>query len=320
MFFLWVILFLPPEVGLNQHDLIQAASYIMLYSISQGHRPPIFGSAGLFNLTIDQSVDLFSLVLFLGFILFLLIGWFQIRDAQKLPFFSLRRQRIVAGWRLILLGLALGIFTGVLRLWGREAAYTIVPPTPSITPTPTVTATTTRTLIPTITWTPSITYTPTITATATITSTPEIPEAITVLFQETVTPDPQAALSPIQISRSLDRLNRPINPDTVFENPVNTLYGAFTYDHLQNGVRWTALWYRGTQVICVETQPWDGGTGGYGFTECRPQTGWLPGEYEIRMFLGERWMRTARFTILGEPPTATITPTLTRTPSQTPTP
>jgi type VI secretion system secreted protein VgrG len=270
-------------------------------------------------LTIDQSVELLSLALFAALFALVGLGWIRVRAAHRLPFFMLRRQRSLQAWRLMLLGAALGAAGLIVRLFGQQAAYVLVPPTPSATPTRAPTASATATLTPSITPTPSNTLIPSITPTASNTPTPTIPDAITVLFRETITPRPEAVFSPIQIARRLDRLNRALDPAESFENPIGPLYGAFTYDFLDDGVRWTALWYREDQIVCSETQLWTGGTGGYGFAECRPLGGWQPGEYELRMFLGEIWKVSARFRVSGLPPTPTATRTASATPSSTPT-
>jgi hypothetical protein len=220
------------------------------------------------------------------------------------------------------LGIIIGIVFVLSRVFGRQAIYLAKPPTPSITPTGTATPTASQTLPPTITSTSTISPTATISGTPTVTATPIIPEAITVLFQETVTPRAEAAFSAIQVSQGLDRLNRAINPAESQVNPLVTLYGAFTYDFLDDGVRWTALWYRGSTIVCVESKPWDGGTGGYGYTECTPTDGWLEGDYEIQLFLGEVWQVSVRFEVSGSAITVTPTrtPTLTSTPDLSPTP
>ena len=275
----------------------------------------------MFGLTLDQGADLISLLLFIGCILACLLGWQQLSDARKLPFFLLRRERIGRAWRVLALGVGLGILFVFSRLYGKQIVYQAIPPTPSITPTWTITPTSTNTLPPTITKTPTISLTPTVSGTPTVTATPIIPEAITVLFQETITPRPEAAFSEIQVSQRLDRLNRAVEPGYTFINPIVTLYGAFTYDFLDDGVRWTSLWYREATIVCVESKPWDGGTGGYGYTECTPAEGWLQGNYEIQLFLGQVWQVSTRFEVTGSAvtltptytPTHTITPSLTST-------
>ena len=98
----------------------------------------------------------------------------------------------------------------------------------------------------------------------------------------------------------------PRNPRDTFVAPSGTIYGIFAYDFLDLGVPWTALWYRGTEVVCFESLPWDGSTGGYGFTDCTPDA-WLPGDYEVRIFVGDQWKVSSQFTVVGEG-TPTVTP------------
>jgi hypothetical protein len=266
--------------------------------------------------TIDQSVQLITVLLFVGLMLSLLIGWSQISSARKLPYFLLRRERTLKGWRWIAIGFTFGLSGGLVFIFGTRVAYIIIPPTPSQTPTATITLTPTISATPSITYTSTISPTPTITPTASVTPTPKLPEAIAVLIRETVTPDSEAVFSPIMVAERIDSLNRPVDPAEEFENPIRILYGAFTYDNFTDGIRWTAIWYYGDEVVCIEKQTWDGGTGGYGYTECLPEL-WLPGNYEIQMFIGEKFGVSTRFTITGEPPTPTPTPSRTPLPSPT---
>ena len=266
---------------------------------------------------IEQSLRTVGQLLLLVGLLLLAIGWQRISSARRLPYFLLRRDLAGKGWRVIAFGLVSGLLAVLLLVFGTRIAFKIVPPTPSMTPTATITYTPTITLSPTISKTPTISATPTITHTATATPTPFLPEQIIILFRETVTPRPDAVISPILVARRIDRNNQAINPREEFENPVRRLYGAFTYDNLADGVRWSALWYYEEEMICVESTQWEWGTGGFGYTECEREY-WLPGEYEIQMFIGERWFESTRFIIVGDPPTATPTATSTFTPSITP--
>jgi hypothetical protein len=249
-------------------------------------------------MTIESVLQSLVLVLAAGMLALVWAGWRKVHGSGGLRFYSLRRQRAASGWRMMGVGALAGLVGILLLAYGRPIAYAIVPPTPSTTPT------STPTLTPTVTQTRTITSTPEATATATETPTPSLPEPILVTFHETITPGTSAALSPILVATRLDGFNRPLDARTEFEQTARRLFGAFTYDGLQDGLRWTAIWRRGATIVCLESKPWDGGTGGYGYTECAPQAGWEPGEYEIQMFLGEVWWVSARFTILG----ATATP------------
>jgi hypothetical protein len=258
-------------------------------------------------LTIDQTVFAVVIVLVIAGASAMLIGVAQIRSARTLRYFLLRRERIMAAWRLVGLGTVLVIAGLVGTRFGRQAAYVIVRPTPSVTSSPTTTRTPTITSSPTVTLTPTITATPSITYTPTATGTPQLPPEIQILIRSTESIDGDPLFSQPVLSKRLDRENQPIAPAEDFNNPLGTLYAAFTYNNLSNDVRWTAIWYLGEEVICLETQLWDGGTGGYGYTECSPDV-WMPGEYEIRIFWGTRWMTSVRFEVIGEPVTATPLP------------
>jgi len=139
-------------------------------------------------------------------------------------------------------------------------------------------------------------------------------------FTSTTTPNPEAVFSPLQFARELDENFLPIDPAITFQNPVGHLYAQFTYDKMTPGAQWSALWYYGNNLVYYETNPWDGGTGGIGYTDWNPEPYlWLEGEYEVQVFVGTSWKTSSRFTVEGQPPTAvpSITPTLTRTVTST---
>jgi hypothetical protein len=53
-----------------------------------------------------------------------------------------------------------------------------------------------------------------------------------------------------------------------------------------------------------------GGSGGYDYSDWDPAAElWLPGVYEVKIFLGTNFYVSATFTVVGDPPTPTITPT-----------
>jgi type VI secretion system secreted protein VgrG len=80
-------------------------------------------------------------------------------------------------------------------------------------------------------------------------------------------------------------------------------------------VQWTALWFRDGRLVHFETIPWDGETGGFGFTEWEaPTEEWLPGTYEVQIFVGLDWKVVGQFILQGDAPTPVPTPSLTITP------
>ena len=81
--------------------------------------------------------------------------------------------------------------------------------------------------------------------------------------------------------------------------------------------QWTALWYRDGKLVHYETIPWDGEVGGYGFTEWKaPPEDWLPGTYQVQIFVGLDWKVVDQFILQGDSPT----PIPTQSPTPTPLP
>ena len=257
-------------------------------------------------------------------ILSLVSGALAIYKARQVPYFRLRREQMVRGWRNITTAVILIIVGFVLNKFAEPVAYSFFPPSPTPSLTPTISPTPTITQTPTITLSPTITNTPSITDTPTITPTPHIPLAIEAQFEGDLTPPANTAFSPLQFTnRGIDSLHRPINPESNFENPVGIMYAFFTYDGMVDGIQWTALWFRDGKIIHYETNPWDGGSGGAGYSDWQPDAeSWLPGEYQVQIFVGFDWQRSGIFIVEGDPLTSTPTPSLTptRVPTRTVTP
>jgi hypothetical protein len=268
---------------------------------------------------------LFVFLLFLG-ILFFIRAWRGFQEAKRLYFFIKRRQLLKQMWVLVLIGSIIIIFAFSVNKFTEPIVYQFFVPSPTMTFTPTNSST------PTITQTPTISPTPTVTFTPQFTSTPVLPVVISEGFKSTVTPNPKAVFSQISFSRKLDKFLRPLYPENSFNNPIITLFGSFSYDQMIIGSQWTALWFRDNELIAYESIPWNGASGGYGFTDSKfsPEE-WLPGKYEVQIFVGSSWKTSGSFEVVGIPatstptptntPTKTVTPTFTptRTPTQTPT-
>ncbi len=153
------------------------------------------------SMTIDQTILLMTIIFGLGLFAAAWIGWVQIQAARKLPYYLLRKERTLIGWRWLVLAAMFGVAGIVSASLGQRAFYELYPPTQSITPTATTTST--PSITPTLknTTTPTITLTSTVTPTATETPTPSLPEEIHVLLlRETEAPDPYAVFSPVLVS------------------------------------------------------------------------------------------------------------------------
>jgi hypothetical protein len=274
--------------------------------------------AGIFTTIVLAVVA--ALIFFRG-------GIRSIQSARKLTFYRLRRQRMSRGWRMLFTGVLTLFFAVWLGRFGEPIAYRYFPPSPTASLSPTISPVPSITLSPTITLTPTITDTPSVTDTPSITPTPFVPPAIEALFESQVTPNPDAVFSPLQFSTAYENFEC-VAPATSFVNPILERWACFSYNNMYPGVQWTALWYRNGELVHYETSPWDGTTGGLGYSEWAPAPEmWEPGTYDVQVFVGLDWKVVGQFIVSGDPPTPsptvsptlTVSPTFTRTPSATPT-
>lgn len=240
-----------------------------------------------------------------------------IRNSREINYFRMRREHVRAGWRFVFFGFFLVVVAMLLKIYGEPVAYRFIPVTvtptlaPTQTLTPTITTTPTITLIPSITPTLSETYTPEITVT------PYIPLVVEVMFEAAVTPPADAVFSPLTFSHGLDNAYQPIDPAVEFENPVGHLFASFSYDKLVDGVQWTALWFRDSELVYYETMVWIWGSGGLGFTDWEPDPSeWLPGTYVVQIFIGHEPKTSGSFVITGAPSIMPVAITPTQTPEK----
>lgn len=270
------------------------------------------------NLDIRAGVIAATLLTGTFFLISIIAGAQTVLASRKIKFFNLSQDQKRRGWWLIVLALFWAILGILVYFYGEPVAYTIISPSPtqpaSLTPSITPPASTT----PTITETPTITLTPAESYTPQPSSTPHVPVAVEANFEGKLTPPAEAAFSPLVFSNiGLDDDYNPIGPGIQFTNPVGHLYARFTYDRMEDDIQWSALWYRGDELVHFESLPWNGGSGGIGYTDWDPAPElWIPGEYQIQFFLGLDFYISGSFTVIGEPPT----PTITYTPSISPSP
>jgi len=277
---------------------------------------------------IKAGIQTAIVLVILGALLSVWAGIQSIRSGRKLAYFRLRQKRIETGWRLFFFAALLAGLASLVGSFGEPVAYQFYPPSPTPSLTPTITMTPTITLTPTISMTPTITNTPSISDTPTNTSTPFLPQEIQSKITSLVTPNPDAIFSPLTFARGFDPTTyQPVEPGPIFQNPIKRLVAIYSYDKMLVGAQWTAVWYRDGTIVHYETKPWDGTTGGNGFADWAPDpSAWLPGNYQVQIFVGLDWKVVGRFTVQGKAPTpqpsarpsATITLTGTRLPSPTP--
>ena len=257
------------------------------------------------NLDIETTVRVIFVLLLLAAALMFGNAVRLFREASRLNFFLKKRELLGRAWQTVLYSLAILGFSFFVNTFAEPATYRIFSPSPTASQVPSAT------LSPTASLTFTATTQPTETVTPEFTTTPMMPAVIREEFTSEVTPNPDAVFSPLVFAREITNSYEPIDPADSFSNPVDVIYGTFSYDRMTLRAQWTSLWFRDGELVYYETIPWNGASGGFGFTDCQlPADQWLPGNYEVQMFVGDTWKISGTFTITGEAPTATPTETL----------
>jgi hypothetical protein len=264
-------------------------------------------------LTPEMAVNLILITLGIGTVISLVAGVAAGREAQRLPFYALRRRALLRSGRYLVVAAAFALMAVIAWFVGSQAidvgVAEIIPPTPTRTATQTATATLSPT--PSATFTasvtagpPTITYTPS--KTPTETGTPRLPLLIvTPIESPTITPPANAVVGPVSISPIFDY---PARQASQYFDPIGkTLYAVFEYNNFATGMQWSAVWYHDAAPIFIETLPWDGETGGWGYSELARDP-WPLGTYEVHIFAGEQWLKSTTFFIVEELPTNTPPP------------
>lgn len=196
----------------------------------------------------------------------------------------------------------------------------LAPAVPTLVPaTKTAIATPSRTFTPAPPPSRAVTFTPSPTAT------PHLPLALEIMVVSTVTPQASASISYIVFSDTLLG-GLPVGRRYDWFNPIPRMYVSFIYSHMTYGAHFAVLWFRNGELVYQDSGSWE--LGGHGRTAFKYEPAlheWHPGEYEVQFYVGTIWKATGRFTLTGNPPTQTFTPTSSPTwtssplPSETPT-
>ena len=267
----------------------------------------------MFDPSPEAAVRWILVALAIGVAVSLAAAYSAWREAGRLPFYALRRRALARGVRYLISGGLFGLMAVLALLAGPQALSVGVAEMTVPTATATASVTPTYTRSPTITLTfttsatsgpPTVTFTPS--RTPTETGTPRLPAAIvTPISSPIVTPPANAVAGPLSITPIFDYPAR--RASDYFDPSIKTLYAVFEYNNFAKGMQWSAVWYRDAAPIFIETLPWDGETGGWGYSELSLDP-WPVGAYEVHIFAGDRWLRSTTFFIVEELPTNTPVP------------
>jgi hypothetical protein len=128
-----------------------------------------------------------------------------------------------------------------------------------------------------------------VTATPTLTPTPTETLVVisTVVLESSVTPGANASINITALDTQVSSEGKPISPATTFKAGFSRIFFFINFSGMQAGVLWRReLVYQG-QVIQRHEYLWGMAQDGEAFFFFGQEGGFKPGQYEIRLYIGE---------------------------------
>lgn len=171
--------------------------------------------------------------------------------------------------------------------------HTLVPPSPTEVPSPRPTATP----LPVPTETPSPTRIPPT----------DLPPTLLTPLPLAVPAAENASFGPIQFGS--DYVNFQLTGiGDVFLLDTSVVHATFLVRNLNRNATWTAAWYRDGKYIAGDPLLWTASPNTVGHVFYGPHGGYKPGKWELRLYIEDRLLQKAMFTILNATSTPTATP------------
>lgn len=262
--------------------------------------------------TIQHILPYITGMLFLFALLVFLVSARLFRRSRTDVFWRRRRQAGRRGWHLFLAAFGILITSGLSC--ALTLAVAVAPdqnePTParvgitgtavSFPPTATETAAATPSAtLPAVNDTPSRSPTQ-IPATPTpvvimITTTPIVVPTVTPFptftpnappLEANATPRPNARIVITALDDRISDAFAPVNPRTTFSAGTERIYMFVEFRNMAPGVLWTHNLYRDGELVDGNTYLWGLETDGQGYFFFGSDDGFAPGNYEIRLFIG----------------------------------
>ena len=250
-------------------------------------------------------------------VVLLIVAVNSLQRARTGAYYVVREEARSRGWRLLGLALALVPVTiglgALLSSFARpvpqvQATATLRPTTAVVRPSSTHTHTPqvpTETLVPRPTATPL----PVSTATPSATRIPptDLPPTLLTPIPLAVPAAENSSFGPIQFGSGWVNFQLAGAGD-VFPLDTRIVHATFLVRNLNRNAAWTAAWYRDGKYVAGDPLLWEASPNTVGHVFYGPQGGYRSGKWELRLYIEDRLLQKATFTILNATSTPTATP------------
>jgi hypothetical protein len=102
-----------------------------------------------------------------------------------------------------------------------------------------------------------------------------------------VTPLPNARIGITALDDQISSASTPLNPRTTFDAGIKRVYLFIVFENMAQGVMWTRSLYRDGELVESGSYLWGLNTDGTNYFFFGNETGFEPGSYEVRLFIGD---------------------------------
>lgn len=105
---------------------------------------------------------------------------------------------------------------------------------------------------------------------------------------------PEAKIGPIQFAAGITRDVEAINPNRRFPATIHSIYAVYSYSGMQNGLDFTAVWYKNGVEVSRGSEEWRWGVKASSYSYFNP-----PGEglYKLELYINDSVLATGLFEI-----------------------
>lgn len=124
-----------------------------------------------------------------------------------------------------------------------------------------------------------------------------LPDEYYTISAESTLPD-GATIQAIRFATDVEEFE-PIGVSSEFTEGNFTLYAAFDYTNLTDGLAWSWVWKRNGNIIGGGEQMWEYGNTGPGYIYYHPPTGFSPGDYTLEFWLNGKLVNKSNLSIIN---------------------
>jgi hypothetical protein len=122
---------------------------------------------------------------------------------------------------------------------------------------------------------------------------PQLPATYRDVYDAEVGISASTRMGAVAFTREIDESYAPVDARRFFEPGFYTIYAAFAYEGMKDGMEWAWLWLRNGDPVSGGTELWQHGPEGPGYVYFKPEEGFRSGDYQLQIWVDEQLLTQA---------------------------